>query len=311
MSDSSDDFPLYMSSVTVNEGKQVELIVVYEGYGEGIDKVLLIGQKNNLPTDITKAMLFEKGEKVSRASFEITFPIWEDGSFQAVVEKQGKYIYEPGEAHNLVFRGRGVFLDLRKIYHLSKDISPPKQAKKEKKDKKDKKEDVSQEQLPAQEPIEAVASPAVVAPAYDDFNMLSLKPRDFRTFNPALKEYLLQLLDYLNNPKSMQLVFDTVILPDIARSLKVCISEEGRSSVLDVCFPPIVLIEKALIISGMIHNQVLDEESFERYKREVINKIPEVRTLIQTAEFRVTTDLIKKEYDDDIREFRSRFFDEI
>ncbi|MHA1198143.1 MAG: hypothetical protein ACTSQF_02115 [Candidatus Heimdallarchaeaceae archaeon] len=306
MSDSSDDFPLYMSSVTVNEGKQVELIVVYEGYGEGIDKVLLIGQKNNLPTDITKAMVFEKGEKVSRASFEITFPIWEDGSFQAVVEKGGKYAYEPGEAHNLVFRGRGVFLDLRKIYHLSKDIAPPKEAKETKKGKKSKKEDVPQEQLPAQEPIEAVA-----APAYDDFNMLSLKPRDFRIFNPALKGYLLQLLDYLNNPKSLQLVFDTVILPDIARSLKVCISEEGRLSVFDVCFPPIVLIEKALIFSGMIHNQILDEESVNRYKREVVNKLPEIRTLIQQAEFRVTTDLIKKEYDDDIHEFKSKFFDEI
>ena len=303
MSDSSDDFPLYMSSVTVNEGKQVELIVVYEGYGEGIDKVLLIGQKNSLPSDITKALVFEKGEKVSRASFEITLPIWEDGSFQAVVEKQGKYIYEPGESHNLVFRGRGVFLDLRKIYHLSKDIEPPKVDKSEKKGKK---EEAKKEKEEIQKPEETV-----VAPAYDDFNMLSLKPKDFRAFGPGLKSNLLQLLDYLNNQKSKQLIFDTVILPDIARSLKLCISEEGRASVFDICFPPIVLIEKALIFSGMIHNQILNEESYEKYKREVIDKIPEIRSIVQAAEFRVTTDLIKKEYDDDIHELKSRFFNEI
>ena len=211
MSDSSDDFPLYMSSITVNEGKQVELAVVYEGYGEGIDKVLLIGQKNNLPSDISKAIVFEKGEKVSRASFTITFPIWEDGSFQAVVEKQGKYIYEPGESHNLVFRGRGVFLDLRKIYHLSKDVEPPKETKKQKKEKQ---QDAKEEKETVQPAVEMVT-----ATAYDDFNMLSLYPKDFRAFGPNLKTNILQLLDYLDNPKSKQLVFDTVILPDIARSV--------------------------------------------------------------------------------------------
>jgi len=303
MSDSSDDFPLYMSSVTVNEGKQVELVVVYEGYGEGIDKVLLIGQKNNLPSDISKAIVFEKGDKVSRASFTVTFPIWEDGSFQAVVEKQGKYVYEPGEAHNLVFRGRGVFLDLRKIYHLSKDVTPPKESKKQTKEKK---AEVKEEQEP-QKPTEDT----ITAPAYDDFNMLSLKPKDFRAFGPNLKPNLLQLLDYLNNPKSKQLVFDTVILPDISRSLKLCISEEGRASVFDICFPLIVLVEKALIFSNMIHNQILNEDAYEKYKREVVDKIPEIRTTVQTAEFRVTTDLIKKEYDDDIHELKSRFFSEV
>ncbi len=303
MSDSSDDFPLYMSSVTVNEGKQVELIVVYEGYGEGIDNVLLIGQKNGLPNDITNALVCEKGDKVSRASYEITFPLWEDGSFQAVVEKQGKYIYEPGEAHNLVFRGRGVFLDLRKIYHLSKDITPPKTSKKEKKGKKD--------VVPEEPALEQASIETTVALAYDDFNMLSLKPRDFRSFSPEMKNQILQLLDYLVNPKSQSLVFDTVILPDIARALKVCISEESRASVLDVCFTPIVLIEKALIFSGMIHNQVQSDEAKEKYKREVVDKIPDLRKTIQTAEFRVTTDLIKKEYDDDIHEFKMRFFDEI
>lgn len=302
MSDTSDDFPLYMSSVIVNEGKQAELTVVYEGYGEGIDRVLLIGKNNNLPSDITKASLFEKSDKVSRASFEITFPIWENGSFQAVVEKGGKYIYEPGEAHNIAFRGRGVFLDLRKIYHLSEDVTPPKDIKKEKKEKKqEQKEEI---------PVEEVAETSV-APAYDNLNMLSLKPKDFRVFNPELKGYLLQLLDYLNNPKSQQLIFDTVILPDISRSLKLCISEEGRASVFDVCFPIIILVEKALILSGMIHNQIKDEESKEKYQKEVIQKIPDIITTIQASEFRVSTDLIKKEYDDDIHELKSRFFDEI
>ena len=303
MSDSSDDFLLYMSSAIVNEGKQVELVVIYEGYGEGIDRVLLIGNKNGLPSDITKAILFEKGDKASRASFEITFPIWEDGTFQAVVEKQGNYIYEPGEAHNIVFRGRGVFLDLRKIYHLSKDVSAPKETKKAKKDKKS---ETQTEQTSTQ-----VVEETVIAPAYDDFNMLSLKPKDFRIFNPELKNYLLQLLDYLDNAKSKQLVFDTVILPDIARSLKLCISEEGRASVFDICFPIIILIEKALIFSGMIYNQIKGENSHEKYKKEVTDKIPEIRKKIKTAEFRAATDLIKKEYDDDIHELKSRFFDEI
>jgi hypothetical protein len=296
----SDDFPLYMSSVIIEESDKVEIVVIYEGEGAGIDNVLLIGKNNDLQQDITKAALFTKEDKVGRAVYKLTFPIWEDGSFQAVVEKEGKFIYEPGEAHNLVFRGRGVFLDLRKIFHLSKEIEKPKE-KAKKKEKKAAKETVPEEQEVKH----------VEAPAYDDYNMLSLKPKDFKMFGPELKGKLIQVLDYLENEKSQSLVFDVVILPDVARSLKMCINEELRASVYDICFPVVIFIEKALILSNMIHNQLEKDESKERYKREVVAKIPEVRKTIEVTEFHRSTDLIKKDYDDDIHSLKMRFYEEI
>ena len=61
----------------------------------------------------------------------------------------------------------------------------------------------------------------------------------------------------------------------------------------------------------MIHNQILDEEKYERYKREVVDKIEDVRSMIKATEFRHTTDLIKKEYDDDVHELKMRLREEI
>ena len=296
----SDDFPLYMSSAIIEEKDNVKLVVIYEGEGAGIDNVLLIGKSNNLQHDISKADLFSKEEKVGRAVYKITFPIWEDGSFQAVAEKEGKFIYEPGEAHNLVFRGRGVFLDLRKIFHLSKEIEKPK-AKAKKKEKKADKEKVAKE----------IEVKQTEAPAYDDYNMLSLKPKDFKLFGPELKGKLIQVLDYLENDKSQTLVFDNVILPDVARSLKICINEELRASVYDICFPVVVFVEKALILSNMIYNQLEKEESKERYKREVVDRIPEFRKTLEVTEFHRATDLIKREYDDDIHALKMKFYEEI
>ncbi|MHA1346207.1 MAG: hypothetical protein ACTSVO_10570 [Candidatus Heimdallarchaeaceae archaeon] len=294
-----DDFPLYMSSVNVKEDKNVELEVSYSGEYTGIDNVFLIGNKNGLVSEVGKAKVFTKEEEPF-VTFKITIPIWEDGNFQAVVEKEGKYIYEPGESHNLVFRGRGVFLDLRKIFHLTSDVKPPKGEKGTKKDKKAKK---SQEEIPIKD--------SGLPQAYDEDNMLSLMPRNFKIFGPDLKNNILQALDYLTNPKSQQLIFDKVILPDIARALKQCIAEEGRASVYDICFPIIILIEKALILSGMIHEEVVDEESLQKYQKEVVNKIPECITRIKNAEFRNSTDLIKKEYDDDVHELQNRIREEI
>ncbi|TET78429.1 MAG: hypothetical protein E3J43_04585 [Candidatus Heimdallarchaeota archaeon] len=296
----SDDFPLYMSSVKVEETDKAEIIVIYEGDGTGIDNVLLIGKNNNLPQDISKATLFVKEDKVGRAAYKIAFPIWEDGSFQAVVEREGKYIYEPGEAHNIVFRGRGIFLDLRKIFHLAKEIE------KTKKKTKKKEKIVIEESIPKKTEVKQTEPPA-----YDDYNMLTLKPKNFRIFGPELKGNLIQALDYLENDKSQSMIFDNVILPDLARSLKICINEELRASVYDVCFPVIIFIEKALILSNMIHNQLEKEESKERYKREVVDKIPEVRKTIQVTEFHRATDLIKRDYDDDIHALKMRFYEEI
>lgn len=298
---SGDDFPLYMSSVNVNENDYVEIVIVYQGEDPEIDNVFLIGDKNNLSSDISAAKAFSK-EGTARISYTVSFPIWEDGSFQAVAEKEGKYIYEPGEAHNIVFRGKGVFLDLRKIYHLTKKVKKPKKADLEKTKKEEEKAEVTPTVAPKEEEI---------TPAFDDDNMLSLQPKDFKIFRPELKNILLQLLDYLENEKSQSLFFDKVILPDIARNLKLCISEEGRASVYDVCFPIIIFIEKALILSGMIHNQLLDEEKYERYKKEVVDKIGEIRSRINATEFRHTTDLIKKEYDDDVHELKMRLREEI
>lgn len=296
----SDDFPLYMSSVKVEETDKAEIIVIYEGDGTGIDNVLLIGKNNNLPQDISKATLFVKEDKVGKAAYKIAFPIWEDGSFQAVVEREGNYIYEPGEAHNIVFRGRGIFLDLRKIFHLAKEIEKPK-----KKTKK-KEKIVIEESIPKKTEVKQTEPPA-----YDDYNMLTLKPKNFRIFGPELKGNLIQALDYLENEKSQSMIFDNVILPDLARSLKICINEELRASVYDVCFPVIIFIEKALILSNMIHNQLEKEESKERYKREVVDKIPEVRKTIQVTKFHRATDLIKRDYDDDIHALKMRFYEEI
>ncbi len=296
---SEDDFPLYMSSVNVKEDKNVELELEYSGDKAGIDNVFLIGNKNDLVSDLGTAKVFTREEEPF-VTFKITIPIWEDGEFQAVVEREGKYIYEPGEAHNLVFRGRGVFLDLRKIFHLTSDVKPPKIEKVSKKDKKAKK---TQEEIP----IEDSGLPQ----AYDEANMLSLMPRNFKIFGPDLKNNMLQLLDYLLNSKSQQLIFDKVILPDIARSLKQCIAEEGRASVYDICFPVIIFIEKALILSGMIHEEVVDEENLHRYQKEVVNKIPENIKRIKNIEFRNSTDLIKREYDDDVHELQNRLREEI
>ncbi|MFW9851400.1 MAG: hypothetical protein ACFFDS_00475 [Candidatus Thorarchaeota archaeon] len=291
-----EEFPLYMSSVSITENEFVEITIIYKGEIKDIDNVYLIGNKNDLSSDITEAKVFLK----EKGFYTITFPIWEDCSFQAVVEKKGKYIYEPGEAHNAVFRGKGVFLDLRKIYHLTKDVTKPTETKKKKKkdDKKKKEKDVIDEEI---------ALPA----AYDETNLLSLQPKDFRMFQPELKNNLLQLLDYLANDKSQKLILDGVILPDIARSLKICIAEEGRASVYDVCFPVVVFIEKALILSGMIHNQVLDDEKFERYKKEVVEKIADIKKTIKSTEFQTSTELIKKEYDDDVQELKMRLRKEI
>jgi hypothetical protein len=296
---SEDDFPLYMSSVNVKEDKNVELELVYSGDYAGIDNIFLIGNKNGLVSDLGKAKVFTKEEEPF-VSFKITIPIWEDGNFQAVVEKKGKYIYEPGEAHNLVFRGRGVFLDLRKIFHLTSDVKPPKDEKVSKKDKK---------AMKAQEEIQIESSG--LPQAYDEENMLSLMPRDFKIFGPDMKNNMLQLLDYLTNSKSKQLICDRVILPDIARSLKQCIAQERRASVYDICFPVIIFIEKALILSGMIHKEVVDEENLQRYQKEVVNNIPESIKRIKNTEFRNSTDLIKKEYDDDVHELQNRLREEI
>ena len=294
-----DDFPLYMSSVNVKEDKNVELEIAYSGEYTGIDNVFLIGNKNGLVSEVGTAKVFTKEEEPF-VTFKITIPIWEDGNFQAVVEKEGKYIYEPGESHNLVFRGRGVFLDLRKIFHLTADVKPPKGEKGTKKDKKAKKEKE-----------EILIEDSGLPQAYDDDNMLSLMPRNFKIFGPDLKNNILQVLDYLTNPKSQQLIFDKVILPDIARSLKQCVAEEGRASVCDICFPIIILIEKALILSGMIHEEVVGEENLQKYQKEVVNKIPEFIKKIKNAEFRKSTDLIKKEYDDDVHELQNRIREEI
>ena len=50
----SDDFPLYMSSVIIEETENVEIVVVYEGEGKDIDNVFLIGKNNSLQQDISK-----------------------------------------------------------------------------------------------------------------------------------------------------------------------------------------------------------------------------------------------------------------
>jgi hypothetical protein len=297
---SGDDFPLYMSSVDVNENDFVEITVIYQGEDPEIDNVYLIGDKNKLSSDISAAKMFSK-EGAARITYSVSFPIWEDGTFQAVAEKEGNYIYEPGEAHNIVFRGKGVFLDLRKIYHLTKKVKKPKKGELEK---------TETEKKVAEVP-ETIIEEETIEPAFDEENMLSLQPKDFKIFRPELKNILLQLLDYLENEKSQRLVFDTVILPDIARNMKLCISEEGRASVYDVCFPIAVFIEKALIFSGMIHNQHLDEEKYERYKREVVDKIDEIRSRIKATEFHHATDLIKKEYDDDVHTLKMRLREEI
>ncbi|MHA1829870.1 MAG: hypothetical protein ACTSX6_14615 [Candidatus Heimdallarchaeaceae archaeon] len=301
MNDTIEDFPLYMSSVNVVENDEVILEVTYEGDTTDIEEVLLIGKNNDLSSNIAEALKFNKEEKI-RAVFIISFPIWEDGTFQAVIEKEGKFIYEPGEAHNIVFRGKGVFLDLRKIYHVSKEIKAPKKIRTKKEER---------EKMGTSEGKEEETQEITLPVAQDEFNTLLLKPKHFRVFCPEMKELLLQILDYLNNQKSRELVFDTVILPGIARSLKQCIAEEGRASVYDVCFPIVILIEKALILSNMIHNQIIDEEKFERYEKEVLAKIEEVRKIINATEFRRTTDLIKKEYDDDVHDLKNSLRKEI
>ncbi|MCG3225079.1 MAG: hypothetical protein H7647_11470, partial [Candidatus Heimdallarchaeota archaeon] len=47
------------------------------------------------------------------------------------------------------------------------------------------------------------------------------------------------------------------------------------------------------------------------YQKEVVNNIPESIKRIKNTEFRNSTDLIKKEYDDDVHELQNRLREEI
>ncbi|MHA1303724.1 MAG: hypothetical protein ACTSQE_07890 [Candidatus Heimdallarchaeaceae archaeon] len=309
MSDLQIEFPLYLSNVNVAEKETPELLLTYEGDETLVEKLWLIGKNNGLSNDISKALMFTKKKVRGKIVFELTFPIYEDGEFQAVDEYEGKYIYEPGQAHSIVFRGKGIFLDLRKIYHLKKGVVRPKDAPKAEVVKKEEIEEIISPKIETD--VESLKVEETLPPAYDKQNMLKLQPKDFRVFDQNLKNKLLQILDYLSNEKSKKLIHDGAILPDIARSLKQLISEEQRASVYDVCFPVVVLIEKALMLSSMVYRMVMDEETFERYNQEVVAKIDEVKEKIKETEFLSSQSMIKVQYDEDVHELRKRFYREV
>lgn len=300
-SSDSEEFTLYLSSFKVNEADHVEFSVTYAGESNETARLLLIGTNNNLKSDISQAKLFEVEEQSGQCLYTITFPIWEEGTFQAVIQSEEKYIYEPGEAHTLSFRAKSIFLDLRKIYHLTKkpvraiieEIEP----------------EIVEKILEAQsESIEEIKEEIVeeekLPVAYDEKNMLNLKPKEFQEFTPELKTKILQLLDYFTNKKSKQLVLDPVILPDIARSLKQCIAEELRLSVYEACFPLVILIEKSLMLFVLIHKETPSEENINIYKTEVAEKAEEFRDKIKNMEFKQSIELIKREYDDDVHNLK-------
>ncbi len=300
-SSDSEEFTLYLSSFKVNEADHVEFSVTYAGESNETDRLLLIGTNNNLKSDISQAKLFEVEEQSGQCLYTITFPIWEEGTFQAVIQSEEKYIYEPGEAHTLSFRAKSIFLDLRKIYHLTKK---PVRAIIE-----ESKPEIVEKVLEAQsESIEEIKEEIVeeekLPVAYDEKNMLNLKPKEFHEFTPELKIKILQLLDYFTNQKSKQLVLDPVILPDIARSLKQLIAEELRFSIYEACFPLVILIEKALMLFVLIQKEIPSEENINKYKTEVAEKAEEFKDKIKNMEFKKSIELIKREYDDDVHNLK-------
>ncbi|MHA1777936.1 MAG: hypothetical protein ACTSYN_00020, partial [Candidatus Heimdallarchaeaceae archaeon] len=206
---------------------------------------------------------------------------------------------EPGESHSLVFRGKGVFLDLRKIYHLQKEPQPPPEQVSSPKEAEDV---VKPKDIPQSKKTENKEK--TIPLGYDEFNKLILKPKDFRSFGPSLKEKILQILDYLTNKQSMDLDLDFVILPEIARSLKQCIIEENRKSVFDICSPVVVLIQKALMFSNMVLGSPKDEELKELYIKEVVEPAKLLIEEIKQKEFKPTSELMKREYDDDVHNLK-------
>ncbi len=318
------EFPLYLSSAKVIEDEKkniLELELIYEGDETLVDKLLLIGQNNGLSKDLDGALQFKMEKERGRVLFRKKIPVYEDGSFQAVVEYESKYIYEPGEQHALVFRGKAVFLDLRKIYHIkSVNITKPKDVdvQKEEISKQPQEKAVKEEGLNtlkgdiANNKTKANEKVSSSLPlAYDEKNVLKLKPKDFRTFDVGLKEKLLQVLDYLSNENSKKLIHDAIILPEIARSLKILIAEEQRATVFDICFPVVILIEKALMLSSMVYEVIIDDELYERYNNEVANKIPEIKEKIENSKFIPSNAMITVEYNNDVHELVKRFYSSI
>ncbi|MHA1865024.1 MAG: hypothetical protein ACTSVB_07090 [Candidatus Heimdallarchaeaceae archaeon] len=309
MSNLPSEFPLYLSNISVKEKDTPELVLTYEGDETLVDKLFLIGKNNGLPDNINAAIPFEQKKLKGRVVFQITIPIYEDGEFQAVVEYEDEYIYEPGQAHSIVFRGKGIFLDFRKIYHLQKEVLRPKGAPKPtKKEAETEKIETIKEEKKATSTLEKKKE---IAPIADKDNLLKVQPKDFRNFDKNLKAKLLQILDYLANDKSKKLILDTVILPDISRTLKRLILEEMRKSVYEACFPVIVLIEKALILGGMVFQVIFTEETYEEYKKEVVEKIPEIKERINQIEFEPTNTMIKVKYDKDKHSFKKMLYHQI
>ncbi|MHA1415400.1 MAG: hypothetical protein ACTSRR_03970 [Candidatus Heimdallarchaeaceae archaeon] len=304
------EFPLYLSNISVKEKDTPELVLTYEGDETLVDKLLLIGKNNGLPDNINAALPFEQKKVKGRVVFEITIPIYEDGEFQAVVEYEDEYIYEPGQAHNIVFRGKGIFLDFRKIFHLQKEVVRPKGAPKptKKETELEEKIEIKKEEDKLTPSIEKKKD---LTPIADKENLLKVQPKDFRKFDENLKTKLLQILDYLANEKSKKLVLDTIILPDISRTLKRLILEEMRKSVYEACFPVIVLIEKALILGGMVFQAVFTDETFEEYEKEVVEKIPKIKEKINRIEFEPTNTMIKVKYDKDKHSFKKMLYHQI
>ncbi|UJG42253.1 MAG: hypothetical protein K9W46_07510 [Candidatus Heimdallarchaeum endolithica] len=309
MSNLPSEFPLYLSNISVKEKDTPELVLTYEGDETLVDKLFLIGKNNGLPDNINAAIPFEQKKLKGRVVFQITIPIYEDGEFQAVVEYEDGYIYEPGQAHSIVFRGKGIFLDFRKIYHLQKEVLRPKGAPKPtKKEAETEKIETIKEEKKATSTLEKKKE---IAPIADKDNLLKVQPKDFRNFDKNLKAKLLQILDYLANDKSKKLILDTVILPDISRTLKRLILEEMRKSVYEACFPVIVLIEKALILGGMVFQVIFTEETYEEYKKEIVEKIPEIKERINHIEFEPTNTMIKVKYDKDKHSFKKMLYHQI
>ncbi len=296
------DFPLYLSSVNVEEEDFVFLLIEYSGDEKYVNELRLIGKNNGLTEKAQEGLRFELVKKNGVKSFLVRFPIYEDGEFKAVAKYKNQYIREPGESHSLTIKGQSIFLDFRKIYHLQNELVKPDDATIS---------DLKQKKKQSKKSTQTKDKTVDIPSAYDKDNNLELKPRDFKLYDEPLRMKILQILDYLVTEKSINLELDGVILPDIVRSLKQCMIDEKRYSVFEDIFPVTIIIQKALMLSKMLDEVREKEYLIKAYKKEVVEGALSLKEEFLNKKFTSSNTIVLVEYNTDVQKLKKEFFKEL
>lgn len=296
------DFPLYLSNVTIEEEDFVFLQIQYSGDEQYVNELKLIGKNNGLTEKVKDGLRFELVKKEGIKSFVVRLPIYEDGEFKAVAKYKNQYIHEPGEFHSLTIKGQSIFLDFRKIYHLQNELVKPDDATIS---------DLKQKKKSSKKPTKTKDKTIEIPSAYDKDNNLELKPRDFKLYDESLRMKFLQILDYLVTEKSKNLELDGVILPDIVRSLKQCMTDEKRHSVFEDIFPVTIIIQKALMLSKMLEEVREKEYLIKSYKKEVVEAALSLKEELLNKQFISSNNIVLVEYNTDVQKLKKEFFKEL